>query len=126
MTKTEFKTKQVHQVKLWGTPFTLTYRYYDTGSKIGDVHARGVVVYRNINLQEFLERQYGLRALARQAENKKSLRRARKEGRGYVPVKRSYGARPTPGHPVQVGYVVTEESPVRYVEENGCLRPLGH
>lgn len=122
MTKSDIKAKAVHQVKLWGTPFTLTYRFYNQGSKIGDVHAKGVTVYLNINLQEFLERQYALRTLARQDEHKKTLRRLRKEGNGVSDLYRMAWRR---GCPVGTlyGYVVPDETPVRYVEENGCLRP---
>jgi hypothetical protein len=113
----------VHQVKLWGTPFTLTYPFYGQ-SHIGDVRGGGVVIHHNIDLKEWLGKQYHLRALMRKMEHKRALRRMRAEGRPYSPRKLAMGALPPSGHPVQIGYVVTEESPVHYAEVNGCLRPL--
>lgn len=55
-------TKNNQQFKLPRTPFTVTYRL--AGSTIGDVHANGVVVYRGIRLDQFIEGQRTGKSLA--------------------------------------------------------------
>lgn len=108
----------IRQFRLWGTPFTVTYHHYKH-SNLGDVHSKGVVVHRGINLTEWLENQHSLRELVRRVEHRQLLRRLRSEGQGFV-TRRPFV------QDKQLKTVATEEgiSPVVYQEIAGCLRPL--